>query len=55
MDQQHLSGDEPADPVEDLFCAVQKRARCHDVATIEIGKVVAFSPEITDSHRWRLI
>ena len=22
MDQQHLSGDEPADPVEDLFCAV---------------------------------
>lgn len=23
-DQQYLSGDEPADPAEDLFCPVQK-------------------------------
>ena len=31
MDPQHLLGDELADPLEDLFCALQKRS---DLASV---------------------
>ena len=33
MDQQHLSGDEPADPVEDLFCAFETE---HDSGSVMV-------------------
>ena len=44
-------GDEPADPVEGLFCALHKWACHHDVDAIETGKVTAVSSEVTHSHR----
>ena len=36
MDQQYFPGDEPADPAEDLYCAV-KTGRCSCLAAANAG------------------